>query len=260
MLVGLWALNLPIAAATFQVFGESMAFTLLLAVIADAVFLLIAHMVGVTLSRAHHSHDYAIVLGVELPLGWFLFALGIAGALTSGWVRWSYLQATGTGSGPAGVLFTTILALATFLLATVAAWRHHHPAVAMAEHATRRRRRAERRRSAARRRVGRRAQRLVHAVNRRRLLAQRLVGKADRRIRHAQITAARDGTVACVREPAWLYHERRLADMPAPGSPMQPLKLDLEAIIPAPGGKPTPSWRDVVSRRGQEEKGAAPVE
>jgi hypothetical protein len=203
----------------------------LLAVVADAVFLLIAHMGGVTLRRAHHCHDAAIVLGVELPLGWCLLASGVAGALTSGWVRWSYLQATGSGSGAAGILFTTILAVATFLLATVAAWRHHNPAVTVAERATRRRRRAERRLSSVRSQVRRRIERSVHAVNRRRLLAQRIVAKGDRRIRHAHVTADPGGTAVRVGEPAWLNHERHLADMPAPGRPLQPLDPDPVAII-----------------------------
>jgi hypothetical protein len=232
ILVGLWALNLPIAVATFQVFGESLAFTVLLAIVADALFLTVAHMVGVTFRRAHGSHDPGIVLGLELPLGWCLFALGILGALTSGWVRWSYLDATGSGFGAAGVLFTTILAVATFLLAMVAAWRHHEPAVTDAERATRRRRRAERRLGATHRRLRRRTIRCTYAVNRRRLLAQRIVGNADRRIRHAQVVAVRGGTAMHVEEPLWLQHERRLADMPVPGSPLQPLGLDPASITP----------------------------
>lgn len=249
ILVGLWMLNLPIAVATFQVFGESMAFTVLLAIVADALFLVVAHMAGVTFRRAHVSHDPGIVLGLELPLGWCLFALGILGALASGWVRWSYLEATGTGFGPAGVLFTTILAVATFLLATVAAWRHHDPAVGDAARATRRRRHAERRLGAVHRHVRRRTERCVHAVNRRRLLAQRIVGHADRRIRHAQVTAVRGGAVVCVDAPSWLHHERRLADMPVPGSPLQPLDLDPASItpptIPPLGGSSSPP-RDPV--------------
>jgi hypothetical protein len=248
ILVGLWALNLPIAVATFQVFGESMAFTVLLAIVADAVFLVVAHMAGVTFRRAHLSHDAGIVLGVERQLGWSLFALGIVGAVASGWVRWSYLEATGTGFGTAGVLFTTILAVATFLLATMAAWRHHHPAVADAERATRRRRRAERRLAAIHRHVRRRTERCTHAVNRRRLLAQRIVGNADRRIRHAHVTAVRGGTVVCVEEPSWLHHERRLADMPVVGRPLQPLGLDPTSIVPPPipllGGERSSQRRD----------------
>jgi hypothetical protein len=232
ILVGLWTLNLPIAVATFQVFGESMAFTVMLALVADALFLVVAHMVGATFRRAHGAHDPGIVLGLELPLGWCLFALGILAALISGWVRWSYLQATGSGSGTAGVLFTTILALATFLLATVAAWRHHEPAVTDAERVTRRRRRAERRLRAIHRHLRRRTIRCTHAVNRRRLLAQRIVGNADRRIRHTQITAGCDGSALSVEEPSWLRHERRLADMPVPGSPLQPLDLDPASITP----------------------------
>lgn len=235
ILVGLWALNLPIAVATFQVFGESMAFTVLLAIVADALFLVVAHMAAVTFRRAHAAHDPGIVLGLELPLGWCLFALGILGALASGWVRWSYLEATGTGFGTAGVLFTTILAVATFLLATVAAWRHHEPAVTDAERATRRRRRAERRLGTIQRQVWRRTERCTNAVNRRRLLAQRIVGHADRRIRHARVTAARGGAVVRVAEPSWLHHERRLADPPVPGSPLQPLDLDPASIIPLAG-------------------------
>jgi hypothetical protein len=93
------------------------------------------------------------------------------------------------------------------------------------------------------------------------LLAQRIVAKADRRIRHAHVTGAGNGTVVFVQEPNWLHHERRLADMPAPGSPLQPLKLDPEAIIPStipPFGEPALPWRDPTSR--QEHEGDAPVE
>lgn len=255
ILVGLWAVNLPIAVATFQVFGESLAFTVLLAVVADAVFLLLAHMAGVTLRRAHLSHDPRIVLGVEWPIGWCLFALGVAGALTSGWVRWSYLEVTGPGSGVTGILFTTILAVATFLVATLAAWRHHNPAVADAERTTRRRSRAERRLAAIRRRVRRTTERCVRAVNRRRLLAQRIVGQADRRIRHARIAAARSGAAVRVEEPVWLHHERRLADIPAPGSPLQPLNLDPKMIVristpPLDGPAPAPPRGDQENDSG----------
>jgi hypothetical protein len=212
ILVGLWALNLPIAVATFQVFGESLTFTILLALVADAVILLIGHLAGVTLRRAHLAHDRRLVLGTELPLGWCLLVLGVAAALTSGWVRWSYLRMTGAAFGVAGILFTTILAVATFLLACMIAWRHHDPAVSDAERATRRRRRAEGQLAASRRRVRRATRRCAHAATRRRVLAQRIVGDANRRIRHAQIAATSTGAVAQVAEPAWLDHERRLAD------------------------------------------------
>jgi hypothetical protein len=218
ILVGLWALNLPIAVATFQVFGESLAFTILFALVADAVILLIGHLAGVTLRRAHLAHDPHLVLGLELPLGWCLLVLGVAATLTSGWIRWSYLQMTGAASGVAGVLFTTILAVATFLLACMIAWRHHNPAAADAERATRRRRRAERRFAAGRRRVRRATKRRAHAATGRRVLAQRIVGEADRRIRHALTVATTTGAVVQVAEPAWLDNERRLAtheDQPA---------------------------------------------
>jgi hypothetical protein len=46
LLVVLWAVNLPVAAATFLVFGESLAFTVLLALVADVVFLSVAHAAG----------------------------------------------------------------------------------------------------------------------------------------------------------------------------------------------------------------------
>jgi hypothetical protein len=232
LLVIVWAVNLPVAVATFQVFGESLAFTVLLALFADTVFLAIAHGVGVTLRRAHLAHDPGLVLGVELVLGWALFLLGIVGALASGLVRWSYLEATGTGAGPGGVLFTTILALATFVLAALAAWRHHQPAVADAERAGRLRRRADRRVTAARHRVRATAEGWDHRVTRRRLLAQRIVGRADRRIRHARALAHRDLRLATVEEPAWLAHERSLACMPVLGSPLQPLQLDPGAAVP----------------------------
>jgi hypothetical protein len=240
LLLILWAVNLPIAVATFQVFGESLVFTVLLAFLADAVFLLIAEAAGVSLRRAHLSHDAGTALGAELSLSWSLLVLGLAGALASGWVRWSYLEATGTGFGFGGVLFTTILALATFLLAVLAAWRHHHPAVARAERAARRRRRAGKRVASARRRVRRTGEACSRRAIRRRHLAQRLVGRADRRLRHAHAAAARAGGTVTVHDPAWLVHERLLARMPVPGGLLQPLDTEPGASRPPmaamPGG------------------------
>jgi hypothetical protein len=50
-----------------------------------------------------------------------------------------------------------------------------------------------------------------------------------------RVSPARDGTVVCVEEPSWLHHERRLADMPVPGSPLQPPDLNPAFIIPPAG-------------------------
>jgi hypothetical protein len=218
LLVVLWALNLPVATATFQVFGESLAFTVLLALVADVVFLSVAHAAGVTLRRAQLAHDAVLVLGVELLLGWALFLLGMASSLASGWVRWRYLQLTGTGSGPEGVVFTTILTLASFLLATLAALRHHHPAGAVAQRATRRRRMAERRAAATQRAVRRTTARCANRMTRRRVLAQRVVAQADRHIRKVRIMAVRSGRAMTVDEPPWLAYERQLGHTPAGAS------------------------------------------
>jgi hypothetical protein len=247
LLLALWGVNLPIAVATFQVFGESLVFTVLLAVLADAVFLLVADAAGVTLRRAHLSHDVGMALGVELPLGWSLLLLGVAGALASGWVRWSYLHATGSGFGFGGILFTTILALATFLLATLAAWRHHNPAVARAMLAARRRRRADRRAAAARRRLRRAAEGCAHQVTRRRLMAQRIVAGADRRLRHVGTAAARVGGTTAVHDPVWLSHERLLAHMPVPGGLLQPPETDPQLVTPPGSAPPEGSERQRAS-------------
>jgi hypothetical protein len=138
----------------------------------------------------------------------------VASSLASGCVRWRYLQLTGTGSGPEGVVLTTILALASFLLATLAALRHHHAAAATVQRATRRRRMAERRVAVIQRAVRRTTARCANRVTCRRVLAQRVVAQPDRRIRKVRMMAVRSGRTVTVDEPPWLAYERQLGRTP----------------------------------------------
>jgi hypothetical protein len=235
VLVFLWLVNFPIAVQTFQVFDLSLLFTIQLALAADAVFLLVGHLAGVTLRRAHDSTDPGL-LGNEAALGWALLGLGVTGAVGGGWVRLAYLQETGdAGIGLSGVAFTTIITVATFLVAVLTAWRHHNPAVGRVERASRRRWLAERRLARARGVVRRRQRQAMHRVTRRRTLAQRVVGRADRIVRHGRANAARAATTITVEEPEWLGHERALARNPQAGGFVQPPSLhpDLMAL-PSP--------------------------
>jgi len=240
----LWAVNVPVAIATFQIFEEPLSLTIPLALLADTVILCSAHASAVTFHRAHHLPDGRVLLGLELRVAWVLVTLGIAAAFAQAWARWQYLQLTGVGSSVA-IAVTTVLMLATFLIALWAAWRHHNPLVGALTGAQRRTRRAERGAQQAARSVNRRQTQLLSAEAGRRRLAQTVSARADRILLHFHLHSATSNSPsdtspidwaaaspAAVGEPDWLLLERTL------GQPDQAIasRAESTAALTSAGG------------------------
>ena len=252
IVIVIWAINLPIGIATFQIFEEPMGFTVLLAVFADTVLLYAAHASGVTFRRSHLEHDGAMGLGFELLLGRVMFALGIATALAQAWARWGYFTRTGSGS-TVGIVFSTMLMLLTFIVAVWAAWRHHHPQVGEAEKATRTRKRRQKLVLHDCRVLNRVLALIRKAFNRRRHLAQRIASKADRIVGHFADVANRQGSPLQLTEPAWLVHERKLAALPDVGTMIQPVSVNPGDALPEFPAKPlTAASSENQSSRGDD--------
>jgi hypothetical protein len=217
ILLFLAIVNYPVARQVFEVFLESRGLTIQLAIVTDAVFLLVAHVAGLTLRRVHDPEPGSVVLDwLERAAGWSLFVLGAIASLWSGWVRYDYFQTTGAGAGVPAIAFTTLIAIVTFLLVTLLAYRHHLRGGNRVDWLAFRRWRAERKVRKAEHRLAEALEIRNRELTRRKIAAGRwltLAGQVKRQALHAAATPVR------IDDPDWLKEERRIEVLLRAGFP-----------------------------------------